>query len=859
MVIMTREIMYTRYLIIVIWYAIVTSNGQSEATCIRSIDGENMKFVCSSSKKVDKFDIDHLSNFTLDRIKKFQVIGTGIRGPLTFIPDNICRLTQLKYLDLSNNQISNGVLNSSLSCLSQLETLDLSNNFIREVPVELISQLSLLKSIDLSQNYLTTIPNSMFYNISNIENFDVSSNNLTTFELWLVQIKKLINYSNNRVNCFTNNYNVDFSNYQSNITERILLRNTQTRISFDDSLFEMYNRCQEINSTNNRVLMKAIKTIHDNNKGLLNWNCSCEQYYLQEYIVSIDSTNNFSTWACAQDPSTNYGQRCNYQSSFNSANSNPRLCKIKPDPSSDLESISLEIYNQLLRFNQSNITTVDEFAALIDQSNDRLNQISNQPVTESIQKNFQKIISYIERYLESINKKENTSKNSVGILSLLKTNNSIYSYSQINQNNSLLYYSTEINNTNSIASITIDPISIENLSRTDIYTFYYLPSIFFRYAQKDQNIIIASPVVGLHIPNNSPRSINMSFIDNKLSSGKYFCVFWQYDQWNDTGCSYSLDSNLNRHYCFCNHTTSFALIFIPHKTLRDTLIPSIIIAILSIVCFSISIVLSIHRQAKSFHHLSIANIFSLSNSIILFILLTIILIRSYKSSNIELIVQDKCSLHSRNLAIATYFFFILTFASKTLLGIGYFLTIIFHFIFIEFTIISNKWFYASFFLIILISLIPTIIINIVINRWTNLFLQYKDICWFNKSFIFRFISIPIIIFLALNVLIIIGITIRLIQFFIGRKMSQTNQKRMIVSIMIWITLCISLGIAWIFGPFLDLMIKEKTQTSSKITQWIFGLFNGLEGVWVLGVNVIFYLNQKLNMKYHGTVLNKVKN
>ncbi|CAF3257287.1 unnamed protein product, partial [Rotaria sp. Silwood2] len=147
----------------------------------------------------------------------------------------------------------------------------------------------------------------------------------------------------------------------------------------------------------------------------------------------------------------------------------------------------------------------------------------------------------------------------------------------------------------------------------------------------------------------------------------------------------------------------------------------------------------------------------------------------------------------------------------------------------------------------------------IIHRATNLFIQYASICWFNKSYIFRFISIPLIIFLALNILIIFGITIRLIQFFIRRKMSQTNEKRTIVSIMIWITLCILLGVAWIFGPFLDLMIKDKTLTPSKIIQWIFAVYNGLEGLWVLGINIIFYLNQKLNMTSRWTIPNKVKN
>jgi hypothetical protein len=75
--------------------------------------------------------------------------------------------------------------------------------------------------------------------------------------------------------------------------------------------------------------------------------------------------------------------------------------------------------------------------------------------------------------------------------------------------------------------------------------------------------------------------------------------------------------------------------------------------------------------------------------------------------------------------------------------------------------------------------------------------------------------------------------------------------------MIWLSLCISLGIAWIFGPFLDLIIPEKKPLySSAIVQWIFGFFIGLEGLWVLIINIIFYSNQKLNIKTHQSFLNK---
>lgn len=512
--------------------------------------------------------------------------------------------------------------------------------------------------------------------------------------------------------------------------------------------------------------------------------------------------------------------------------------------------------------NRFDSKTILYFVEILEQADIYLYQNFHQKPSDLVQNIFQNITKYIEEYLESINTTQNISLNSVGILSISK-NSSIYSFSQIKGTNSSLSYSTTTNHLNLLASITIDPISIENLAETDIYTFYYLPSSLFRYAQKDQSITIVSPIVGIHIPKRFPRFVKMTFLDRLMihtkQAGKYSCAFWQFNHWNESGCIHSVDYKLNLHFCSCNHTTSFGLIFIPHKIVFSTSIPAISIAVLSIICFFISIILSINRQAQSFRHLSIANIFTLSSSIVLFILLTFILIRSLYISKENITNQDHCSILPQNLVITTYFFLILTFASKTLLGIGYFLTIFFHFIFIEFTTISNRWFCVSFLFVIFIALIPTMAMNIVRYQWTNLFLQYGNICWLNTPFIVRFISIPIGIFLGLNILIICGITMRLIQFAIGRKKLKKINKRMIVSIMIWTTLCVSLGVAWLFGPFLDILIEDKNQTSSKILQWLFGLFSGLEGVFVLTVNIIFYHTQKKNMKSRQECLNKLKN
>jgi hypothetical protein len=164
----------------------------------------------------------------------------------------------------------------------------------------------------------------MFYNITNIKDLDISSNNLTTFELWLIQVQTLIDCSNNRISHFTNNNNIDLSKYESHITQQILFENNLITIDLNDGILEMYNRCQEIEPTYPKILMEAIKRIHHNNSGLFTSRCSCDQYYIQEYITSTSAID-FST--CGQN--INYPQMCNYQTSFDAMNIHPSLCKIR--------------------------------------------------------------------------------------------------------------------------------------------------------------------------------------------------------------------------------------------------------------------------------------------------------------------------------------------------------------------------------------------------------------------------------------------------------------------------------------------------------------------------------------------------
>ena len=487
----------------------------------------------------------------------------------------------------------------------------------------------------------------------------------------------------------------------------------------------------------------------------------------------------------------------------------------------------------------SSVIDAENFASIVDATNRWLLYMLNETVTERIQQIFVDITTRIEFLLESITVPINITNGPVAILSLSK-DRFIYSYVQSNQSNGELLYSNDYQDTNLIAGITIN-----QPDAPDIYVLYFLPASLFQYAQKDPNIIIVSPIVGVHLPHRSPRSINMTFTDRERLAGRYSCVFWQSGDWNDSGCTHRQFPDSNRHSCVCNHTTSFALIFIPGKFITETFLFSLIVGIISIVCLAISIILSTYRQWTYPRRLSIVNIFTLSSTLVLFILLTVFLVRGRQSSEERAKVRPACQTSPQALAVATYFFLLLTFASKTLLGVCHFSTMFFRFIVNQLTSIPSRWFFASFIMIILIALVPTIIVRAMADPWNSVLIQYGDICWFHSASIFRFVSIPILISIGMNLIILLGITIRLCQFYRHPKSEELRKKRLAVAVMIWIASCISLGMAWIFGPFLDMMIKDDHQSSvSVVTQWIFSLFIGLEGLWMLIVNVIFYFNQK---------------
>jgi Leucine-rich repeat (LRR) protein len=194
--------------------------------------------------------------------------------------------------------------------------------------------MSSLQYIDLSANNLSYLPYNAFKNVSHLHTLNVHSNSLTTIELWTIQVQTHVNYQFNKINRFSNYFNVDLSDLQfRNLPTIILSRDSE--IYFDDTVYEMYNRCVEVNSRSNfsetyaPTLTLAILTIIGYTQPFYH-NCTCDKYYFYRSAFAAEGhsdDNFFSNWICPSD-SIPFIQKCNNQSSAKFIDVIPRLCKI---------------------------------------------------------------------------------------------------------------------------------------------------------------------------------------------------------------------------------------------------------------------------------------------------------------------------------------------------------------------------------------------------------------------------------------------------------------------------------------------------------------------------------------------------
>jgi hypothetical protein len=111
--------------------------------------------------------------------------------------------------------------------------------------------------------------------------------------------------------------------------------------------------------------------------------------------------------------------------------------------------------------------------------------------------------------------------------------------------------------------------------------------------------------------------------------------------------------------------------------------------------------------------------------------------------------------------------------------------------------------------------------------------RYK-LCWFTRDVIYYFLTIPVGLFLLINIILFILVAIRIIDHVRNATSPHQSYERMKRSVLVLLSSCLTQGIGWLFGIFLTFA----DSTPAEVLGWIFVVFNGLEGLWAIILYII---------------------
>lgn len=190
--------------------------------------------------------------------------------------------------------------------------------------------------------------------------------------------------------------------------------------------------------------------------------------------------------------------------------------------------------------------------------------------------------------------------------------------------------------------------------------------------------------------------------------------------------------------------------------------------------------------------------------------------------------DDVCLPQKNSLAFTTYFFLILMFCIKT--GSGYLNYE--HFVCL-FPPPSKKRLLVMFATSFLISISSISLAAGLNSNPSNMITQIaaKKVCWFSGGVIHYFLTIPICLFLALNIIVVVLVARHMILYArappeSSKRSQYIRRKRCVILIL---SSCVTQGVGWLFGP----LISIANPTVGNVLVWFFIIFNGLEGLWAI--------------------------
>ena len=335
----------------------------------------------------------------------------------------------------------------------------------------------------------------------------------------------------------------------------------------------------------------------------------------------------------------------------------------------------------------------------------------------------------------------------------------------------------------------------------------------------------------------------------------YACVFYETNssQWNPSGCSVPYyNAQFDRYECHCNHLTSFALIWLPKSSQSGTNRAarvvldasdkaSIAFQTVSIVCFLAiiihGIISRIHQPQHFTHPKYFFPLFACFITMILFVFYIAASMTVYSrfaslpDTAERRLDSAECLPNENNLMFTVYFFLILMFCIKT--GIAY----------LDYEHFVRLFPPPSIRKILIMCSIAVSLALVLVSvaagihsrsAHTITALVAGKLCWFTIHVIHYFLTIPICLFLSINIIVIVLVSKRICR---QQHMLESSQSSYILrkrSVILILLSCVTQGVGWLLGPMMTIV----SPSVGDVLAWLFIVFNGLEGLWIILLYIV---------------------
>ena len=343
---------------------------------------------------------------------------------------------------------------------------------------------------------------------------------------------------------------------------------------------------------------------------------------------------------------------------------------------------------------------------------------------------------------------------------------------------------------------------------------------------RSTNISLFFPLLEEHKPNDTDVEYLCSFYDVRTM------------QWNESGCTKPVyNTFLKRYECSCDHLTSFALIWLPRRAGSADLdaqdIASLVFQSLSVLCFlAITVHLLAVRLFNPLQMIEARDVLSLASfaaTSLLFVFYIALGMTVYNRKPDP--AETRCFTSASVLMFFVYFFLIFMLCIKTSVG---------YFNYLRFVLLFPEPSFRKLCLMLLIAFFISI-------TWVSFAAGFNSdpsfnitqlyqgkLCWFTRDVIHYFLTLPVGIFLALNLFTIILVAKRIIQHVHNATSRHQSYERMKKCVVLLLSSCVMQGVGWLLG----LAIPYVDSEAGYVVGWFFVVFNGLEGVWAILLYIV---------------------